>query len=78
VRLCKQVEAEGFDLAVEHMHALIVHLNHGYYEDLATGDRFASRYGGGGTWVVPDHARLAESIRALIVQVRARIAHPHD
>ena len=74
VRLCKLVEANGFDFGVEHIHALIIHLNHGYYEDLATGDRFAARYGGGGNWIVPDHARLAKSVESLIAQAKSRNA----
>jgi hypothetical protein len=73
VVLSKQVEAAGFSLGVAHAHALLVHLNHGYFEDLATGDRFVARYGGGGSWAaVPDHARLAIACEALIAQARER------
>jgi HEPN domain-containing protein len=68
ISLCKRVEERGFVLGVEHIHALLVHLNHGYFEDLATGDRFVARYGGGGSWAVPDHARLAAACTSLIAQ----------
>ena len=70
VALCKKVEAAGFVLGVEHAHAHLVHLNHGYYEDLATGDRFVARYGGGGSKAVPDHDRLSAVCTELLRQAK--------
>lgn len=32
VALCRQVEEAGFALGVDHAHAHLVHLNHGYYK----------------------------------------------
>ena len=72
VALCKRVEEIPFTFGVEHVHALLVHLNHGYFEDLATGDRFVARYGGGGSLAVPDHARLAAACNNLISQAEER------
>ncbi|WP_161602560.1 HEPN domain-containing protein, partial [Tautonia marina] len=37
ITLCKQIEEAGFRLKTEHAYANLIHLNHGYYDDFATG-----------------------------------------
>lgn len=73
IALCKRVEERRFSVSVEHAHAHLVHLNHGYYRDLRTDDRFVARYGGGGSWAVPDAERLYAVCTDFISQAQARL-----
>lgn len=70
--LCEQVEWEGFDLGVDHSHAHLIHLNHGYYQDLATGDRFVAQYVRESSRAVPDHERLSAVCIDLLWQTTTR------
>lgn len=72
VALYRRVEGRGFDSNIEHIEAHLVHLNHAYFEDLASGDRFTARYGGEGPWSVPDHDRLAAACMSFIEQSEGR------
>ena len=76
VYLCQRVQAKGFELNAP-MSAAIVHLNHLYFEDLATGTRYKTRYPTttfehvGGT--VPDHATFVGILNMLRDQVAQRL-----
>ncbi|MGE0353454.1 MAG: HEPN domain-containing protein [Gemmatimonadales bacterium] len=72
VALYRHVDGRGFASHVEHIEAHLVHLNHAYFEDLASGDRFTARYGGGSSWAVPDHHRLAAACVSFIEQSEQR------
>lgn len=81
VELCKSAWAHGFALDDPSL-AMIVHLNHLYYQDLATGTKFKTRYPAkaverlGGA--VPSHSTFVAIIRVIIEQARQRTALPYQ
>jgi HEPN domain len=81
VELCKLAGAKGFTLDDPNL-AMIVHLNHLYYQDLATGTKFKTRYPAkaveqlGGA--VPSHSTFVAIIRGIVEQARQRTALPYQ
>lgn len=80
VRLCMAAGGYGFALEDRKL-AMIVHLNHFYYQDLGTGSRFKTRYptqtfercGGG----MPSHSTFVEIVWEVIGHARQRTAVPY-
>ncbi len=76
VQLYKVIEEHGFHLD-DRSQALIVHLNHHYYQDLGTGTKFKSRYptetserSGG---AIPPHSDMVAISNTLIEQAASRV-----
>jgi HEPN domain-containing protein len=75
-KLYREIEREGFSLEAP-MFAAIVHLQHFYFEDLATKTKYKSRYptrqterlGG----AVPRHAMFVSIVESLAQQVTTRV-----
>ncbi len=76
VKLYKIIENNGFRLE-DRLQAMIVHLNHSYYQDLRTGTKFKLRYptetseNSGGTY--PLHSDMVAIINSLIDQAARRV-----
>ncbi len=81
VELSKIAGASGFALDDASL-AMIVHLNHLYYQDLATGTKFKTRYPAraveqlGGA--VPSHSTFVAIIRNIVEQARQQTAPPYQ
>ena len=76
VQLYKVIDKNGFHLD-DRSQALIVHLNHHYYQDLGTGTKFKSRYPtatserSGGS--IPSHSDMVAISKTLIEQAASRV-----
>ena len=79
VELCRLAAKEDFQLDDRNV-AMIVHLHHFYYQDLASGTKFKARYptkaserlGG----AVPTNSTFVSIIRSLIEQAAQKTAYP--
>ncbi len=70
--LVERAESLGFTLCEEHAHALIIHVEHQFFRNLGTDEKFPARYGDSTGYNIPPHARLEAIVRGLVAQARAR------